>query len=58
MKTIVFVIQRGALKATNFELLHSIAEWLFENSEPDTFKLPHMTIKQRSQQIAEAVYNY
>lgn len=48
----------GTLKATNFELLHSIAEWLFENSEPDTFKLPHMTIKQRSQQIAEAVYNY
>lgn len=48
----------GALKATNFELLHSIAEWLFENNEPDAFKLPQMTIKQRSQQIAEAVYNY
>jgi len=48
----------GALKATNFELLHSIAEWLFENSEPDAFKLPHMTIKQRSQQMAEAVYDY
>lgn len=48
----------GALKATNFELLHSIAEWLFENNEPNTFKLPQMTVKQRSQQIAEAVYNY
>jgi hypothetical protein len=45
-------------KATNFELLHNIAEWLFENSEQDTFKLPHVTIKQRSQQMSEATYNF
>lgn len=51
-------INSGALKATSFELLYSIAELLFERNQPDVFKLPHVTIKQRSQQREEATYNY
>ena len=48
----------GATEATTFELISKLAEWLYENDDPNVFKLPITTVKQRSQQMAEATYNY
>lgn len=48
----------GATKATTFEHICIIAEWLFENNIQDLFRLPKITVEQRQQQMIQANYSY
>jgi hypothetical protein len=48
----------GAAKAITFELIYKIAQWLFENQNQTVFRLPQVTMAQRSQQMLEANYAY
>lgn len=48
----------GAAKAITFELIYKIAQWLFENQNQTVFRLPQITMSQRSQQMLEANYAY
>lgn len=51
-------IQLGAPKATAFELIYKIAQWLFENQNQSVFRIPQITVAKRSQQMMEANYAY
>jgi len=46
----------GATEATKLELLKSIANWLFENQNYTVFRLPQITVQQRSEQRLQVNY--
>jgi hypothetical protein len=58
MKPLVSITKYGAPKATAFEHLCNIAQWLFANQNPAAFRLPQITIAQRSHQMLAANYAF
>lgn len=52
-------INSGAAEVTKLELLlNNISQWLFENQNYTIFRLPKVSVTERSQQIAEANYAF
>ena len=55
-KSAMLPIVIGATEATKLELLKSIANWLFENQNYTIFRLPQITVQQRSEQRLQVNY--
>jgi site-specific DNA recombinase len=51
-------VRIGATEATVLELIRSIANWLFENQNYTVFRLPQISVQQRSEQRLEVNYAF
>ena len=52
------LFQNGATKATVFEHINNIAEWLFDNYDTDLIHMPDIPFIQRHEQVLAQDYKY